>query len=683
MVDLAAMRVGHGAARRRPAADQPARAGRSGHRPLGAGRPFGTGDRASPHNVELEYERNRERYEFLRWAQQAFQNFRVVPPGTGIVHQVNLEYLARVVVDPQDGDETVAFPDTLVGTDSHTTMINGLGVVGWGVGGIEAEACMLGQPIYMLTPEVVGFKLTASSPEGATATDLVLTVTQILRKHGVVGKFVEFFGAGLSSLALADRATIANMAPEYGATRRLLPGRRADAALPAPDRPRTTTQIDLVERYCKEQGLFRTDESPEPEFNERARARSGAVVPSVAGPRRPQDRVPLETAADLPQGVQPNFASIRADERDSGSIAEGEAGRDRSATATATTTARRRRTSATSRSKSARKRSSSRRRRHRRDHQLHQHHQPVGHDRRRAAGKEGGRARADVPSLRQDEPRARLAGGDRLSRQAGLQPYLDALGFHTVGYGCTTCIGNSGPLPEPIADAVEKNDLVVAAVLSGNRNFEGRDPPARAGEVSGLAAAGRRLRPGRHGRHRPDDEPLGNDRNGEPVFLRDIWPTQEEVQKRSPTSRRRRDVRRRIRRRSSHGDERWHGLPVPSGELYDWDADITYIQEPPFFTTSRRSRVRSPTSTARACWRCSATRSRPTTSRPPVRSRRTARPANTDRARRPAARLQQLRLPPRQRRVMTRGTFANIRLRNQLAPGTEGAVTVTCRPARR
>ncbi len=545
---------------------------------------------AFAHNVDREYERNRERYTLLRWGQQTFQNFRVVPPGTGIVHQVNLEYLAPIVQTRQTGAETVAFPDTLVGTDSHTTMINGLGVLGWGVGGIEAEAVLLGQPLYQLAPEVVGVRLVGSLRQGATATDLVLTVTEMLRQHGVVGRFVEFCGAGLSNLTLADRATIANMAPEYGATAALFPV--DDETLRyATTTGRAEEQVDLIERYCKEQSLFRTDETPDPHFNELLELDLKAVRPSVAGPRRPQDRVLI---GDLRRTFRAAFKTTFGDESDDdvdapeslerlesegGAVVDGGDG----GTATATLPIVRPHVGNAAV-------------------MLEGSEMPLHHGSVAIAAitsctntsnpsvmlgagllaKKAVERGLDVPPY----VKTSMAPGSqvvtRYLQQSGLLPYLEALGFHVVGYGCTTCIGNSGPLPAQVADAVDANELVVAAVLSGNRNFEGRiHPQVRASFLASpplvvaFALAGTvdiNL----------NRDPLGTDPNGDPVFLKDIWPTQEEVAE-AITSSIDPAMYREEYRTVFAGDERWQSLPVPAGNLYEWEESSTYVQEPPFF----------------------------------------------------------------------------------------------------
>src|SRR5689334_16130143 len=554
------------------------------------------------HNVEKEFSRNIERYEFLKWGQKAFNNFSVVPPSTGIVHQVNLEHLAKVVWT-RDG---VAFPDTLVGTDSHTTMVNGLGVVGWGVGGIEAEACMLGQPIYLVTPQVVGFKITGHPREGVTATDVVLYVTQILRKHGVVEKFVEFFGPGLASMSLSDRATIANMAPEYGATVGFFP---VDDQTLAYLRltGRSADQVDLVERFCKEQGLWRNSRV-DPKFSEYIELDLGTVSPSVAGPRRPQDRVEL-------RGLKQQFESALVDvfKKNVGQSTtprldrwSSEAGvgawhssvteSDKRATSTAVAA-------------------------HETDEQEAKVAEKIKAQRDSAFAAMGDKwvklthgdvviaaitsctntsnpsvmvaagllAKKAVEKGLKVPPyvKTSLAPGSRVVTdyldKAGLTLYLNRLGFNTVGYGCTTCIGNSGPLPEPIADAVEKNDLVVGAVLSGNRNFEGRiNPHVKANYLASpplvvaFAIAGSVA-------VNLMDEPVAKNPAGEPVYLRDIWPTSAEVSQAiaksvSP------ELFRKEYSNVAEGNLEWNSIPVHGGELFDWNATSTYIQEPPFFT---------------------------------------------------------------------------------------------------
>ena len=511
---------------------------------------FASGD-AFGKNVEVEYERNRERYTFLKWAQGSFDNFRVVPPGTGIVHQVNLECLASVVVSKQAGSESVAYPDTLVGTDSHTTMINGLSVMGWGVGGIEAEACMLGQPLYMLIPDVIGFRLTGRLSQGVTATDLVLTVTEMLRKKGVVGKFVEFFGPGVSNLALSDQATIANMAPEYGATMGFFPV--DDETL----RYLGTTGRDdaaaLVEAYTREQKMFRTDDAEDPVYTDTLELDISTVEPSLAGPSRPQDRISL---GDMKSSYHENL-------RARGLTANGDASRagngisDGSVVIAAIT-------SCTNTSNPS---------------------VMVG------AGLFAKKAVEKGLSVN-PHVKTSLAPGSRVVTDyldaAGLTPYLEELGFGLVGYGCTTCIGNSGPLPEDVDAAIRENDLTCAAVLSGNRNFEGRVHPLV--KFAYLASPPLVVAFAIAGRVGIDlyTEPLGTGSDGEDVYLRDIWPTQQEIidtVSRSITP----EIFNSQYSRVFEGDETWKSLMAPQSDIYEWDAESTYIQEPRFSTISRLS----------------------------------------------------------------------------------------------
>ena len=560
---------------------------------------FGTSD-AFRLNVVREFERNRERYALLRWAQEAFNDFSVVPPGTGIVHQVNLEYLASVVHRRDHGVGFVAYPDTCVGTDSHTTMINGIGVVGWGVGGIEAEAVMLGQPYYMLLPEVVGMKLTGTLPEGATATDLVLRVTEMLRKHGVVGRFVEYYGAGLTNLTLPDKATLANMAPEYGATIGFFPvDVEALRYLRGTGRPEA--QVTRVERVSKELGLFRTDETPDPEYTSKLALDLSTVEPSLAGPRRPQDRIrmaDLKTsfARDLP-GLLPKGFTIASRKNAEGEGAPrraeswaGEGGNEPVTVSGEVTSAKSGGTATEAPARTV---------------HLEENGTPyeigdgtiviaaitsctntsnpsvmVGAG--LLAKKAGERGLRVAPWVKTS-----LAPGSQVVTDyldaAGLSPHLDALGFQTVGYGCTTCIGNSGPLPEKIHQAVQDNGLVVAAVLSGNRNFEARiHPLVRANYlgspplVVAYALAGR-----------IDidlyNEPLGNDQTGKPVFLADIWPSPEEIRETIASALKPAMYLKRYGH-VSDGDENWRALPLPEESgLYEWDGDSTYIQCPPFF----------------------------------------------------------------------------------------------------
>ena len=603
-------------------------------------------------NVELEFRRNRERYEFLRWGQKAFDNFRVVPPNVGIVHQVNLEFLAGGVFLRRDALGEVAIPDTLVGTDSHTTMINGLGVVGWGVGGIEAEAVMLGQPLYMLLPEVIGMELTGELPPGATATDLVLTVTQILRREGVVGKFVEFYGSGVSGMPLADRATIANMAPEYGATIGFFPLDHESLHY-LRFTGRSEEHVDLVERYAKELGIFRTDAAEVPEYTRTLALDLGTIEPSLAGPKRPQDRVPLSS-------VQSSFRhALRAPLKERGYALDAEAiGRTakvacegqsfdigHGAVVIAAIT------SCTNTSNPS--------------------VMMAAAILARKAAERGLRPKPFVKTS--------LAPGSRVVTdyfdKAGLTEPLEQLGFHTVGYGCTTCIGNSGPLPESVTQAVAGGDLVAAAVLSGNRNFEGRINPlvkanylASPPLVVAYALAGTvdidLLR-----------EPLGPDRHGNQVYLRDLWPTREEIEQVMSQSIEPAMFRERYAR-AFDANEDWNRLPVSGGDLYAWDPGSTYIQEPPFLEGI-------------------------TPQVPPIAPLRGARvlallgdsvttdhisPAGSIAKESPAGRyLIERGVSPAEfnsygsrrgnDRVMVRATFANIRIRNYLAPGTEGGWT--------
>jgi aconitate hydratase len=606
---------------------------------------FGSAD-AFRQNVELEFARNRERYAFLRWGQQAFRNFRVVPPDTGIVHQVNLEYLAPVVFRRADNGVQLAYPDTVLGTDSHTTMVNGLGVVGWGVGGIEAEAAMLGQPTVMLIPQVVGFRLHGALPPGATATDVVLTVTEMLRKRGVVGKFVEFYGSGIGSLAAADRTTIANMAPEYGATIGFFPIDEETLAYLRLT-GRDPALVQLVEAYAKAQGLFRAADAPDPVFSETLELDLGTVEPSLAGPRRPQDRVPLRTARTawrqaLGQFVKDGDAAAKkVPIRIDGSQGELRHG---SVVIAAIT-------SCTNTSNPA---------------------VMLG------AGILARKAAARGLGVRPWVKTSLAPGSKVVTRYlaaSGLLPDLERLGFNLVGYGCTTCIGNSGPLPDAVAEAVTKGELVVAAVLSGNRNFEGRinalvranylaSPPL----VVAYALAGTMD-------FDPERDPLGADAQGQPVFLRDVWPTPEEIR----AARRAVDARlfREEYAKVTEGDEHWRAMPVPAGELYAWDASSTYIKSPPFFAGMRPEA--SPPADVRGARVLALLGDSVTTDH--------ISPAGSIPKDTPAGRyLVGLGVQPKDfnsygarrgnHEVMLRGTFANIRLRNQLVPGVEGGWTI-------
>jgi aconitate hydratase len=629
-------------------------------------------------NTGREFERNHERYAFLRWGQNAFRNFRVVPPGTGIVHQINLEYLAKTVFTLTENGETTAYPDSLVGTDSHTTMINGLGVLGWGVGGIEAEAAMLGQPVSMLIPEVVGFKLHGRLPPGATATDLVLTVTQQLRQKKVVGKFVEFYGAGLSSLSLADRATIGNMAPEYGATMGFFPV-DSETVNYLRFTGRDEQQVMLVEAYTKAQGLFRTDDTPDPIFTDTLELDLRSVEPSLAGPKRPQDRVPLKLAKTMFR------QALETDLGKTGTLAGIAAAKQAMSVSASPQLSPS--VVATSHDEQAGEFSAV---------QVTMNDESFGlrHGSVVIAAitsctntsnpsvmlAAGLLARNAVAKGLSSKPwvKTSLAPGSKVVteyfRKAGVMGDLEKLGFNVVGYGCTTCIGNSGPLPQPIADAVEENKLVVAAVLSGNRNFEGRINPLT--RFNYLASPPLVVAYALAGRMDIDfaTEPLGIGKDG-PVFLRDVWPAPKEVEDEILRS-----VKAEMFREQYanvfHGEDSWRGLPVPEGDLYAWDESSTYVKNPPFFDgmTLAPPGVR-PITGARALAMLSD--SITTDHISPAGSIPAASPAgkwliahgvktvdfNSYGARRG------------NHEVMMRGTFANIRLRNELAPGTEGGWT--------
>jgi aconitate hydratase len=642
-------------------------------------------------NADVEFERNRERYEFLRWGQQAFANFRVVPPATGIVHQVNLEYLAKVVMLAVDGALPLAYPDTLVGTDSHTTMINGLGVVGWGVGGIEAEASMLGQPLYMLTPQVIGFKLHGQLREGVTATDLTLTVVQMLRKKGVVDKFVEFYGAGLSQMSLADRATIANMAPEYGATMGFFP---IDAETLSYLRRtgRSEAEVALVERYAKEQDLFRNDTALDPEFADTLELDLGAVVPSLAGPKRPQDKVALSDMkkqfrqslvtpvndrgfglpefdldkkvvignGDATRSVQPP----RQQTREGGpptSEGQGQEGQQEG-----------------------------------QGQALPLHNLQIGHgavviaaitsctNTSNPSVMLGAGLLAKKAAERGLKPpryvKTSLAPGSKVVteylKEAGVLPYLEAIGFNVVGYGCTTCIGNSGPLPHAVAQAVNEGNLVAAAVLSGNRNFEGRINPLTKANylaspplVVAYALAGT-----------VDinlvDEPIGMDKDGQPVYLREIWPTQQEIVETIQRS-----IKPEMFKRQYgnvfDGNPTWNAIPVAGGELYGWNEASTYIQEPPYFADLTLGvKPIQPIGGMRvlAIFGDSVTTDHIS-------------PAGDIAEKSPAGQYLKSKGVEKKDfnsygsrrgndRVMARGTFANIRIKNLMLPGVEGGETL-------
>ena len=615
-------------------------------------------------NSELEFSRNRERYAFLRWGQGAFANFKAVPPNTGICHQVNLEFLARVV-EERDGQ---AFPDTVVGTDSHTTMINGLGVLGWGVGGIEAEAAMLGEAISMLVPQVVGFRLHGRLPDGATATDLVLTVTQILRQTGVVGKFVEYFGHGLSNLPLADRATIGNMSPEYGAT---------CGFFPVDDETlrylrltgRSEDHVALVDAYCRENGLWH-DPEDQPTYSQVIELDLSTVEPSIAGPRRPQDRIPLREARNAFSAALPSFGIGEGNGRVDKASEESMDGSDAAAlTATATRTAVELTidgetveidhgvvviaaiTSCTNTSNPA---------------------VMIG------AGLLAKKA-VERGLTRKPWVKTSLAPGSKVVteyyEQAGLTPYLEALGFYTVGYGCTTCIGNSGPLPEAVSEAVTEGDLVACAVLSGNRNFEARIHPEV--KANYLASPPLVVAYALAGRMDIDitTEPLGHDPTGEPVYLADIWPSPDEVQETIEAAIDR-DMFLSTYANVYEGEDAWRELPVPTGELFEWEPDSTYVRRPPYFNGMAAT---AGTIDDIAGARClvSIGDSVTTDHISPAGSIKLESPAGEYLVEHGVERKDFNSYGSRRgnHEVMVRGTFANVRLRNQLVPGSEGTWT--------
>ena len=632
-------------------------------------------------NAEREFERNRERYEFLRWGAQAFHNFRVVPPATGIVHQVNLEYLGQVVTVRQSRGNSIAFPDSLVGTDSHTTMINALGIVGWGVGGIEAEAVMLGQPIYMLTPEVVGFKLTGELPEGATATDLVLVVTQMLREHGVVGKFVEYFGPGVGNLSLPDRATIANMSPEYGATMGFFPVDRETLRYLV-STSRSPEQVELVERYTKEQGLFRTETMADPQFTETLELDMSTVSPSIAGPKRPQDRILLQDAKRaFWLELEKSFG--KKIEPDSTTDPEytrwlGEGGSPMEAWRLPQPS--------------------------RRD-LYNRHSVNLELDDEETSLSHGSVVIAAITSCTNTSNPTVMIGAGLLAKNAvergldvkpwvktslapgsrvvtkylegcGLIPYLEALRFHIVGYGCTTCIGNSGPLPEAVAHAALEGDLVVASVLSGNRNFEGRINPVV--KANYLASPPLVVAYALAGTVDIDMEcePVGYDPNGEPVYLKDIWPSQEDIQEFIRTSLRP-EIFEEEYANVFDGNETWNQIRVSGGELYEWDPESTYIQDPPYFTelTLATPSIR-PIVDARVL---AVLGDSVTTDHI---SPAGAIPKNSPAGAYLLANGVELRdfnsygSRRGNHEVMMRGTFGNIRILNKLVPGVEGGFTI-------
>ncbi|WP_222196057.1 aconitate hydratase [Modestobacter italicus] len=666
---------------------------------------FGTRDSFS-RNVEIEYERNGERYQFLRWGQGAFDDFKVVPPGTGIVHQVNIEHLARVVFPRKEGDRTLAYPDTCVGTDSHTTMVNGLGVLGWGVGGIEAEAAMLGQPVSMLIPRVVGFKLTGQLPDGATATDLVLTITEMLRQHGVVGKFVEFYGAGVSAVPLANRATIGNMSPEFGSTAAIFPI-DGETITYLELTGRSPEQIALVEAYAKAQGLWH-DDTREPVFSEYLELDLATVVPSIAGPKRPQDRVAMTDAKEawrealpayvaddevggedrkpgVPSNEQPYGVESAVDEASAESFpasdpvspfahGNGEAGKPHAAV----TGANSGRTSKPTR--------------------------VVMEDGTETFVDHGHVVIAAITSCTNTSNPSVMIGAALLAKNAverglttkpwvkttlapgskvvtdyyeksQLTPYLEKLGFYLVGYGCTTCIGNSGPLPEPVSKAVNEADLAVVSVLSGNRNFEGRINPDV--KMNYLASPPLVIAYALAGTMDLDltTEPLGKGTDGQDVYLRDIWPSPHEVQRvidEAVSAEQFGDSYQDV----FAGTEQWQNLPTPTGDTFAWDAESTYVRKPPYFDGMPAEPA--PVQDITGARTLAVLGDSVTTDH--------ISPAGSIKADSPAGKyLQEHGIERRDfnsygsrrgnHEVMIRGTFANIRLRNQLVPGTEGGVT--------
>lgn len=603
-------------------------------------------------NVDMEFQRNRERYEFLKWGQQSFSNFQVVPPSSGIVHQVNLEYLARGVQTKEVEGQILAYPDSLVGTDSHTTMINGIGIVGWGVGGIEAEAVMLGQPIYMLMPEVIGFKLTGSLSEGATATDFALTATQILRENNVVGKFVEFFGPGMHTMTLPDRATISNMAPEYGATMGFFP-MDAESLRYLKNTGRSEELIELIEKYLRAQGLFHDQNTPDPIFNKILELDLSSVKPSISGPKRPQDRINLNDVKPTFQEYlrkpidQRGFALNDEQLKKTGTYKNNGHAIDLPHGAVAIASI----TSCTNTSN------------------------PSVLIAAGLIAKKAKELGMEVPPF----VKTSLAPGslvvEEYLKQAGLLEYLEAIGFHIVGFGCTTCIGNSGPLPEPVANAIQESDLVAAAVLSGNRNFEGRINPHI--KANFLASPPLVIIYALAGTIDIDfaTEAVGKDKNGNEVFLKDLWPSSQEIKSllgvaENPATYAK--IYSDIHKQNSH----WNGIPVSESELYPWKEESTYIQNPPFFEElSPEQKPIKAIENARALVKVGDSITTDHIS-----------PAGSFKADTPAGKfltsngveVKDFNSYGSRRgndRVMTRGTFANIRLKNQIAPGTEGGFT--------
>lgn len=604
---------------------------------------FATPD-AMEKNGELDYHRNAERYAFLRWGQKAFSNFKVVPPNSGIVHQVNLEHLSRVVFSTDEEPNTTgipfAYPDTCIGTDSHTPMVNGLGVLAWGVGGIEAEATMLGQPISMLIPQVIGFRLSGALSEGTTATDLVLTITEMLRKKGVVGKFVEFYGPGIASLTIADRATIGNMSPEYGATVAIFPPDELTVQY-LRQTHRSEPRINLVETYMKAQGLFHTKDAVEPAYSDTLTLDLSTVEPSIAGPGRPQDRIPLSKTKSAFEKVLP---SLRPLEQKKTATAQGHL-QDGAVVIAAITSC----TNTSNPSVML------------------------------AAGLLAKKA-IDRGLTQKPWVKTSLAPGSKVVtsylEKAGLTPYLDQLGFGLTGYGCTTCIGNSGPLPEAISQEIQSRGLVVASVLSGNRNFEGRiHPEVRANFlmspplVVAFAIAGKM-------QWDPIKEPLGEDKNGKPIFLRDIWPTQKEIEETAHAAVRS-EMYADTYQSIFHGDHRWTGLEVPEGDRYIWNESSTYIQQPSFFKDMKRE-ANPFVDDIRGARALAVLGDSVTTDH--------ISPAGSIKKDSPAGKfLRSKNVEPADfnsygsrrgnHEVMVRGTFANVRIRNKLVPQVEGGFT--------
>lgn len=613
---------------------------------------FGT-PQALNYNMEVEFERNEERYRFLRWAQTAFNNFRAVPPATGIVHQVNLEYLASVAATKTFDGETVVYPDSLVGTDSHTTMINGLGVVGWGVGGIEAEAGMLGQPLYFVTPDVIGFKLTGSLTEGATATDLALTVTEMLRKKGVVGKFVEFFGPGLANISLADRATVANMAPEYGATIGFFPV-DGETLSYLRNTGRSDEQVELVEAYYKAQNMFRTADTEDPEFTDIIELDLASVVPSLAGPKRPQDRIELTNMKKAFNDIvrtpieKGGYGLSDAKIEEKVTVKHADGTTSQMGTGAVVIAAI---TSCTNTSNPS-----------------------VMLGAGILAKKAVERGLKKPGYVKSSLTPGSLVVTEYLEK-AGLLESLEALGFYVAGYGCATCIGNSGPLPDEVSQAIADNDMTVAAVLSGNRNFEGRvhaqvkanylaSPPL----VVAYALAGTV-------NIDLQNDPIGHDQEGEPVYLKDIWPTSAEIKEAMNQSMNAEMFRKKYANVFT-ANERWNAIPVPEGELYEWDEKSTYIQNPPFFKNlgTQLDDIKDiNAANVLALLGDSVT----TDHISPAGNISPTSPAGLYLKEHGVERKNFNSYGSRRgnHEVMMRGTFANIRIRNQVAPGTEGGVT--------